>query len=91
MSTDRFEHASRSRSRSPDDGLQHPLKISISQDLVSNFNDPEVMSKIRNGSGARQITINQSLDPPNYSDGIITVLCSTLNQKISASSMVFTI
>lgn len=91
MSTDRFEHLSRSRSRSPEEAPQFPLKISIAQDLLPNFNDPEVMSKIRNGSGARQITINQSLDPPNYIDGVITVLSPSLSQKLSASSMVSSI
>ena len=84
MSDDRFDRDSRSRSRSPDDHSQYPLKISIQQDLISHFNDHEVISKIKFASGARVISINQSVDPNNYPDGVITVVASTQSQKISA-------
>ena len=87
MSEDRFDRVSRSRSRSPDDHSQYPLKISIQQDLISHFNDHEVISKIKFASGARQISISQSIDP-NYPDGVITVIASTLGQKVSACSNV---
>ena len=88
MSEDRFDRVSRSRSRSPDEHSQYPLKISIQQDLISHFNDHEVINKIKFSSGARQISINQSVDPLNYPDGVITVTASTLAQKVSACSNV---
>ena len=88
MSTDRFERNSRSRSRSPEEISQYPLKISISQDLISHFNDPEVINKIKNESGASKITINQNLDASNYTEGVINVFSGTMSCKISALAMV---
>jgi hypothetical protein len=65
-----------------------PLKISISQDLVSHFNDPEVIYKIRNESGATKITINQNLDSSSYTESVISIFGTVMQSKISAMSMV---
>ena len=89
MSTDRFERNSRSRSRSSEEILQYPLKISISQDLIPHFNDPEVINKIRNESGATKITINQNLDASNYTEGVINIFSGTMSYKLAALAMVF--
>jgi hypothetical protein len=50
-----------------------------------------VINKIKSVSGARQISINQSIDPVSYPDGAITVTGTTLSQKISACSIVMLI
>ncbi|OMJ68727.1 hypothetical protein SteCoe_33746 [Stentor coeruleus] len=87
MSADLLDRISRSRSRSSEDSSQYPLKISLSQDLISHFNDPEMISKIRSGSSASKITINQNLDSSNYSEGIINIFSSSVTNKLSALNL----
>ena len=88
MSDERFDRNSRSRSRSSEEISSYPLKISISQDLIPHFNDPEIINKIKNESSASKITISQNLDTSSYTEGVISIYSGTMSCKLTALAMV---
>jgi len=89
MSSERRRHSrSRSRSNEAIDVSKYPLKLTIPQKHVPHFSDTELILRIRSEAGPVTLALNQSLDIPDFPDGIIKIQEGTLSQKTSALKLV---
>jgi len=80
---------SRSRSRSPYkkspvDLSKYPFKLGIPSAHISHFSDTELILKIRSEVGGITLALNENLEVPEFSDGVIKIQNGSFYQKLSA-------